>query len=299
MDLPSHAQLLSEHIGGMSYTELGVKYNVSPNVIKGRVRTASVRARTGQRVEPKPELFKVDIGKPLSLTGDFIIVGDVHVPTTDYEFVALPAAVGKKQLRHPRLIIGGDLFNMDVFSKYPALTTRPTWKDERLAAKQLINEWLEVFEHIYILVGNHERRTAKFTHESLTSTDLVEMAVSDLERVTISNYGWCTVQTEKEPWRITHQEDYSKNQLNVAGELALKYQSNIISFHQHHLALGYDKYKHYIAIDGGGLFDDKQMAYVQLDDSTKANMQKGFVMLKDGYPYLFGDERLTDYSRWI
>src|SRR5690554_4400415 len=65
------------------------------------------------------DLFEVDLGEPLTLSGDWIVVGDVQLPTTDIDFAMLPALVAERYLTAPRrLLIAGDLLNMDFVSKY-------------------------------------------------------------------------------------------------------------------------------------------------------------------------------------
>jgi hypothetical protein len=60
-----------------------------------------------------------------------------------------------------------------------------------------------------------------------------------------------------------------------------------------------DRYKKFLLVNGGCLADDEKLAYVMLDDSKSAGMANGFVALRDGYPYLFGDENFTDWKKWI
>lgn len=296
----THDELLQEHEAGATYGELAAKYNVTDNTIKGRVRTAKVR-RQLYKTPAKPDLFDVQIGKPWELTGDWMIIGDVHVPTTDYDFSVLPAAIAKKHLKGKRrLLIAGDLFNMDEFSKYDKLERTVPWHQERDAARQLFHEWMEVFDEIYFLMGNHDRRLQKWTNGALDASDLISLVISNPDRVKWNNFGWCTINTPHNyPWRVTHPKNYSINQLTVADTLAQKFQCNIISHHEHHLSIGLDRYKRYTIVNNGGLFKVENMSYVQYDDTKGAGMAQGFTLLKDGYAHIFGDEKFTDYGRWL
>jgi hypothetical protein len=47
------------------------------------------------------------------------------------------------------------------------------------------------------------------------------------------------------------------------------------------------------------MVDPGKLAYVNLDDSKAAAMKQGFVMLKDGTPYIFGKPPMTDWSKWL
>lgn len=264
-------------------------------------------------VAPRPELFNVlPLGEAWTLEGDWMIVGDVHVPTTDYDFAVLVTAIARRHLKAPRkLLIAGDLFNMDGFSKYDQIGKMAMWYQERDAAHQLFKEWLEVFSEIRFIMGNHDRRIEKWTNGNLNGADLITSVMQEVSedgkietqigggRVWVSDWGWCTINTERGPWRVTHPKNYSVNQLTVADTLAQKFQQNIISHHEHHVGMGFDRYKRFVIVNNGGLHNWRKMEYVVKDDGKNAGMANSFVMLKNGYAHLFGDERFTDYGRWL
>jgi len=246
------------------------------------------------------DLVEWSLGTPWRLEGDWMIIGDVHVPYTDYEFSQLVALVARKNMSKPRrLLIAGDFFNMDTFSNYIHLVNIPTWKEERDAAKTLLHEWLETFDEIRMLMGNHDRRLQKFVNGEFDETDILSLVISNPDMVKMSGYGYCTIDTPGGVYRVTHPKNYSINQLVVADQLALKFGQHIISFHEHHLSAGYDRYKRYMVVNGGCLVDPDKLAYVKLDDSKSAGMAAGFVMLRNGAPQLFGKSPFTDWQHWL
>ncbi|MFA6204331.1 MAG: metallophosphoesterase [Gallionella sp.] len=233
----------------------------------------------------------------LELSGDFIIVGDVHVPYTDYEFAQLVGRVADKTgIR--RLIVAGDFFDMENWSKYEHAVQPATWVQERTAAKILLSDWLEVFTEIYTLEGNHDRRLAKFTHGALQSDDTWSM-ISTSDKLHHSKMGWCTVNSAGIPWRPTHPSNYGRNQLTVASDLANKYQTNIIGFHEHQAAMGWDVYGRFCVVNGGCLVDPRKLAYVSLDDSRAAGMKPGFVVLRGGVATVLGRYPFTNWDDWL
>lgn len=253
------------------------------------------------RLKKNGKLTNFNLGTAWELSGDFMVVGDVHVPYTDWGFAQRVGMVAKKQFRakkNRRLIIGGDFFNFDAFSSYTAMVSTPSWREERDAAKAVMDEWLEVFSEIYYIMGNHDRRIQKFTLGAFDENDLLSLIGVSRERVFMSGFGYCEVDCHGQKYRITHPKNYSVQQLNVADTLAQKHQCHILSFHEHHLALGWDRYKNNLVINGGWLGDESQLAYVSLDDSKSPRMARGFAMLKDGSPYLFGEAPFTDWSRY-
>lgn len=281
---------------GMTYSELGEMLGMTRGQVAGRIhRYKQSQLKTG--VKSNPDLFKVHIGEPLHLHGDWMIVGDVHVPTCDYDFAQLPAAVAKKH-KIKNLLVAGDLYNMDHFSAYPKRIDHATWKQEKQAAMQLMSEWVRAFDRVVLLMGNHERRLEKMAEGAYDDSDIFTELLGS-GKVETSDFGWCTIKTKTGLWRPTHPRNYSINQLTVADALASKYQMHIIGHHEHHLAIGWDRYKNFIVINNGGLFDVNKMSYVLLDDSKSAGMAKGFTMLKEGHPYLFGEEPFTNWEYWL
>lgn len=254
------------------------------------------RYNPNEKEQPEPNCFDVDIGEPLELEGDFMIVGDIHVPTTDYLFSQNILPIAKK-LNIKRLIIAGDLFNMDLFSSYDKVIKDPSWSQELAGAKVLLSEWRGWFDEIYFIMGNHERRFEKWSNGVMTDREL--MSLLDGKDIVSSNFGWCTVKTPAGEYRVTHPKNYSVNQLNVADALAHKTQQHIISAHEHHLAKGWDRYGNFVVTNIGGLFDFKKMAYVVLDDSKCAGMKKGFAALVNGVIYPFGEYPFTDWDWWM
>ena len=101
-------------------------------------------------------------------------------------------------------------------------------------------------------------------------------------------------------WRALRRAGSKRSlELTVAGELALKFESNICAFHEHYLAMGWCRYHRYVIVNGGSLADASQLAYINLDDSKRPVFDTGFVLIRDGSPSLFGKSPFTDWSRWL
>ncbi len=193
-----------------------------------------------------------ELRNPWKLEGDWLITGDVHIPFTDWTWAQRVSAVGRKMRRPRRLLIAGDLLDMASFSAYLHIVDPPSWAQEKAAAKALLAEWLGVFQEIKILSGNHERRLVKFTAAAFDETDWLGL-LTDNERVQSSARGWCEIKTPSGVWRVTHPRNYSINQLTVADQLALKHNCHIISAHEHHFGLGWDRYGQHVIINLGCL----------------------------------------------
>ena len=247
------------------------------------------------------KLFEYNLDEILQLSGDFLIVGDVHSPFTDYDFAQLVSLVAYKHLAKPRkLLVAGDLFDMGNFSKYETVIPAPTWQQERDALEALMREWLEVFDEIYVILGNHDRRMQKLTNGAFDENDLVRLIGVEPDKITSSIYGYCVIDTPMGEYRVTHPANYSQNQLTVAEKLSWKHNQHIISHHEHHVALGWDRYKNHLLVNNGCLADYNKFGYVNLDDNTSASMEQSFVLLKDGYPHVLGKKPpFTNWKLWL
>ena len=206
--------------------------------------------------------------------------------------------MAKKELRKPRrLIIAGDFFNFDTFSTYAQLMQIPGWTEERTAARTLLGEWLDVFDEIYMLMGNHERRLIRFTAGAFEENDILSLITTN-ERVKMSKHGYMTIDTDNGVYRVTHQKNYSVIPLRVADDLANKFQQHIITHHEHHIGMAKSRYGHYIIVNNGALVDANKLPYVMLEDSKSAAMELGFCLLKNGYIKMFGDDVFTNWNKY-
>lgn len=234
---------------------------------------------------------------PLELSGDFAICGDVHVPYTDWDYALRLAAVARKELKRPRrLIVAGDFWNYDAYSHYPPVMNVPSWQQEKRAGRAAAKFWAQTFAEIYFLMGNHERRKQKITAGEEDDEDIFSPLAS-VARIKSTCYGWANVTSGGQLWRVTHPKNYSINPLVVASDLANKFDANVMTFHQHHLAIGPDRYCRHTVVDGGCLVDPGKLAYAVLDDSKAAGMARGFVLLRAGIASIFGDG-VTDWSKY-
>lgn len=301
--MPSHQELYDLHQQGLSYRDIAERYGLSRDGVRGRVS----KARKGielQHLRQENEALKAQLthslGTPWTLDwSDYIVVGDVHLSTVKHSFLERPLQIAMKHLQSPRrLLIAGDFFNATAFSDYDDIHPEPSFDTELIAAERFFKLYLDVFDEIRLIAGNHDRRVQKKTRNAISFQRLIRM-VSASPKVKASHWGHVVVKNQTGTWRVTHGSEYSVNQLTVADWLALKNQMHIVSHHEHHFSMGLDRYKRYIIINNGGLFDQSQMAYTVLDDNKKPNMANGFTLFRGGYPTLFGETPWTNWGEWV
>jgi len=275
--------------------ELGIPYEI--------YKARFYRAMANRRFEKinRPDLFDWSLPVEWVLDWeDFMVVGDVQLPTTDYDFAMLPAYIAAKQLKSPRrLIIAGDLFNFDGFSQYENLIKLPSIEHEFEAARNVIGLWSITFDEIYMVIGNHEERLLKTLQGQVQVQDIMSIVNAQLPigKVKATVRDALRVKTSQGMYLVAHGGSYRKNPLSVANEIAQKEQAHVILHHEHHAAMGMDIYNRYFVVNNGGLFDRDKMAYVMLKTKAMASMSQAFTMVRRGYPYLFG--KWTDWAMWL
>ena len=253
-------------------------------------------AQNQRRAQTIQELLHVDFGKPLELSGDdWMITSDWHVPETDWRLVERMCSIARRNLVK-QLVIGGDFFSQSQFSSFANLVPPVSWAQERDAARELLRHMLDVFENIWIVMGNHDRRLVKWADATLDEKDVFGMVITS-NRVHVNKFAYCTLETSAGKWRVTHPMNYRQARGQTPALLADKLRMNVIAGHEHHTAMTYSPSGEYVAISIGGLYDAGKIAYVQLTDQLRPAMTPGFVMLRGGYPYLFGD-KLTNWEAW-
>jgi len=217
-----------------------------------------------------------------------MIVGDVQVPTTDWKLARLVAYVAERRMTKPRrLIIAGDFLNFDAWSAFPRCLMPAAWKVEREEAHDLLSLWLKTFDDIRWLFGNHERRKLYAAQAEEDEFDILNALHIPDERIKVSLFDRCQVNTPHGPWIVAHGGDYSQSLLSKADVYSQKFQSHVAAAHSHRFGLGVDKFGRYLIVSTGGLFDVDKLAYVQLTTTAQPVMTQGFLLINEGYPELF------------
>jgi hypothetical protein len=218
----------------------------------------------------------------------FMVVGDVQIPTTDWNLARMVGYVAEKRMKKPRrMIIDGDLLNFDCWSSYPQILMSASWKEEKEACRAVLYMWLETFDEIIWLFGNHELRKLKAAQGVEDETDILSMLRVPEKRIKVSVLDHCIVKTPIGPWRVCHGDDYSQGLLVKADAYAQKYQMHIVAAHAHRFGLGVDRFNRYMIVSSGGLFDSNKMAYTQIGTNARPSMAQGFTLINNGYPEMY------------
>jgi hypothetical protein len=276
----------------LTWAELGDVTGKGENAVRMACRETDEYKRDHDLMT-QADLFKVSTPEIVEISGDAAIVHDVHAPTTDLNMARRVIPVSEK-LGVKRLILAGDLLNMELFSSYDQIIDSPHFEQELNAVRFLLQYWGQYFEEMYWIRGNHEDRWFKAMKGSATMERLRNM-IGGIAHVQVSDRDVIKINTDTGLWIVPHGANYSVQQLNVADVIAQKYQAHVVMGHQHHCAKGWDRFGRYVIVDNGGLFDKDNLHYVQLKTTKSPEMKTGFTVLKGGFAHVFGE---SPYTNW-
>jgi len=211
-----------------------------------------------------------------------LVLGDVEVPCHHVKLLELACEIAIKYNVNT-LIINGDFVANDSFSSWAqSMAYKLSFKDETESAFQIIVNFLQVFDKVYCVTGNHERRLAHKVDGEITIAELF----SSRTGVEFSEYAYCTLVSGGREILVAHQDNYSKQPLSVARELAAIYHKCIIAGHTHHQAQGFDRSGKYWIVDGGCARDPDRTAYKKTRVNTFPMWNLGFTLILGGLPFL-------------
>lgn len=235
----------------------------------------------------------------LELDGDAVVISDLHLPFTDFDFAMKPIDVAQ-YYGIKRLIIAGDLVDGNSQNNFKHKVRHIKLSEELRLARDLLSYYAEWFDEIIFEPGNHDDWFMQNHEGNLFIDDFARFLQNPdvVSKLLVTPYDRLTLFSGNEKWVIPHQADFSRYSLSVGNLLSKKFLANVIVPHQHNSAIGFDDYHRFIVIDIGGLHDPKKMEYQALKTTTKPEPDQGFAVVINGRGELWTpDHRLTDWSR--
>ncbi len=295
----------------LSYADIAMQTGLSPDSIRGRVsrhgRAIGVRVSDGVPA-PIVQVGAVPVlplwnALPYVDTETVLVLGDVHIPATDWLLLELVVKFAEKHMRkgNRTLCIVGDLLNFDAISRYPHIVAPVAATDELRAINVILKYLFKIFDRIFYSMGNHDHRFHKFFSGVFGLMELRALMTASIDagKLRMVNQTQQIVKHGDVIWRLTHQQNYSKIKGRVADTLAIKHMSNVITHHEHHVNVSRDSYNRYTTINNGMLGNYEMMDYVQLVDSTSNVMCNGFSFVRNGTGHLLTPyPTMTDWDMW-
>lgn len=259
---------------GASLSQVATELGISKDAAFRRWKKASANALV-TKMASAPEI---------TIQGDVMVVGDIHVPYTIKPLVELVKAAGER-FGIKQVAIVGDLFSFSGMSSYPTVVREPTVSDEFRAAREILSYWGSQFQQFYMCMGNHDIRLTGAAKGELGPDNLADMfrpADMNPDRIVMTPRDRIWWGKGKNKWLLAHQRQYSRNKLTVAMKLASIHDCNVLTHHQHHQAIGVSENGKYVVADNGCLCSSATTPYTALSTTTFPRWCVGFSMFVGG-----------------
>jgi hypothetical protein len=153
---------------------------------------------------------------------------------------------------------------------------------EMAAVRQTVQDITRSFEHIYYIMGNHEKRKLSKQDYSEDVQELLRF-IGAGESWTASPYYWCNVISGGETWRVEHPNGAGPN---TARDLAVQYGCHVAMGHSHRWAMQRDPSGRRWALQIGHAVDETRLQYVQQRSARRDAHALGALIIRKGYPFL-------------
>jgi predicted phosphodiesterase len=272
--------------------ELMNKYNVSARTIRRwrqRVRENDEEIITMSFPEsPSPvynDYLKLDYE-------NVIVLSDCEIPDHDPLLFEMAARLGDK-LGINHLLLNGDILAMDPFSNWPQMDMHQLdfKRDLGLAIKS-IKTFLNSFDTVDYIIGNHERRLAKQTKGQSN----IGMYCEHILGLQYSNYPYCELFSGGKEILICHPESFSSTPLAVPRRLAAIHEKNVLCGHSHRICQGFSDSGRWWIGEGGHCRSPERTLYTSMRITNYSKWSAGFSVIIRGQLYLVTKE---NYDFWI
>jgi hypothetical protein len=270
--------------------EIAVLYGVNSRTVqRWHARLlAEEKNNTGDAIA-FPENVGPEYNKAINIESDkVLLLGDAEIPDHDSDMFEAAIAIAKK-FDIKDLIITGDLIALDSFSKWMrAQVYQLAFKEELDPMMITIKVFLQTFDRIKYISGNHERRLNHAVDGHINIGDFLQ-GIPGLE---FSEYAYCNLKSGDRDWLVCHQKNFSVVPLSVPSRICEVRQKNVWCAHNHRLAAGKDKSGRFHLVEGGHCRSVNHTAYKMLQVTCHPEWNAGIGMIMDGYPYLVDKENL-------
>jgi len=248
------------------------------------------------------ELGPKDEGYFVHVSGDCIVSSDWHCPYQSQPLVEKMLTLAKR-LRIKQLILNGDFLNEDSFSRWKYNRFNVPWPEEKASARELLKKLYGVFDRIYYILDNHDRRLIVANEGKaggLDESDVIELLTWGAQGgklIPSVDYHYILV---NELFRITSPKEYRRVKLSLPNRLAQLYHQHIISGGDHLFGVGLDDSGRYVIANDMAMVNRKEVPYVMTQDSSYPHWNAGFYAIINNVLYPFCDHKnLTDWDYWL
>lgn len=219
------------------------------------------------------------------LTGDFLVMSDLHVPYHDADLLER-AVADARRLGIRQWVVVGDLMDGNQWSKRGLQTGyQRRWQDDAEIAAAIVRQLVRLIGPGTVLMGNHDAWFVKhFKGQAEAEWLLSRVFGTGDADVLWSRYEQAEIVSGGRAIRATHGANYSSgNPLGLGQKLAAKWECGVVMGHQHHATHGLSWSGNHQVVCMGGMHDPTKLAYIHESPRTNPAQTRSYVLLKDGY----------------
>lgn len=168
----------------------------------------------------------------------------------------------------------------------------PNLSAELKTTRREILNLSNVFDEIHFVLGNHDARFLRALQSPIFPDELLRLVEAPSEKWKVAPYYYSRLVSGGETFQIEHPTTAAKY---AAEKLASIHQCHILMAHSHRWSKQRDPSGRYWAIQMGCIVDEHRLPYSSQRHSTSEAHMSGAVIVKDGYPFLLGEETPFDF----
>lgn len=245
-----------------------------------------------------PEGMTAPSEDPMHLpSNSAVVLSDFHIPHHNAPMIRRALGCAKYKYPHIRhCVINGDFFNFDSPSAHPKNGPSTDPDTTIRIGGDVLRSVMRVFDHLWIVNGNHDERIAKAVNANFRLDLLINAALGENRPTNcvlhVSNLDYMYV---GDKWLVGHPSSYSGQGGKTPSELANLFERNVIAAHNHIVGVSQSKNGKYIGVDSGHLTAPGGHYYLLRRLTKFTQWNSGFVVIDNGYAYPY-TEAFTDWS---
>ena len=285
---------------GYTYREIAdiLTQEAGEKITRVAVKSAMRRQKFTRKDDALPDLpdrVKLE-------TKSFAAASDFHVPYHSKTMINHMLAM-MTRFDVDTLIINGDLSNQDQISDYPnnSPLQLPFHEEMMLCGDMLVSLDEELSKisrtpRLVITSGNHDERAAKRLGQDVRLEGLIYYMLAGRRlrsELILTSYDHCLINCDGAPWIIGHGNSFVRRPGDLAMRLAQKYRANVAVGHDHNLGFTSTPDGEFLAVSMGSMVDigekGTKLWYAERHLSTYPKVRNGFLLVKNGIPFLFDE----------
>ncbi|MCK9591854.1 MAG: metallophosphoesterase [Methanoregula sp.] len=224
---------------------------------------------------------------PLLFESDNVAVtGDWHIPFMNW--IAYDQLIQAKDEHGVKdLVVGGDFWDCDNYSKFARISNVLPFEGEIEEVQKILKMLLPEFDRIFFCRGNHEKRWMDLNGGMMGMRELFRTAIPEniseerfSQKVHITQDDHIHLIQKGQLWLLCHPKNFRQVNLSVVRDLCAKHACNVVGFHGHQYAQGWDRSGLFRIADGGGLFHRESLDYLR-ETTCHPMTRNGFYIIQD------------------